>query len=430
MVALGSLVLIFLGSVLANTSVAALVDFRVLYYPARCLLHHGDPYNESEVLQVARAEGGERPTDIARANHFARYIYPPSTFSFTVPFALLPWQISHIAWIAFTGGGLIVAGCLIWNLGADYSPLVAGILIGFLLANCELLMVLGNSAGVAIALCMVAVWCFLRNRFIAMGVICLAISLAFKPHDTGLVWLYFLLANRTYRKRALQTLLVAVVLSLPGLIWLWYSVPNWIQEMHANILAFSVPGGLTDPGFASAGGIGMGMMVNLQTVFCNFWSEPRTYDTASYLVVGTLLLVWSITILRSRFSITSAWLALAAIAPITMLPVYHRQYDTKLLMLTVPGCAVLWAEGGTIGWLALILNFAGFIVTGDLSWMAVLAVLSRVFSGTPDLAESCLKYAQIYTVPLVLVLLGTFYLWVHLRRSEPTPEMQDMVPSS
>jgi hypothetical protein len=330
----------------------------------------------------------------------------------------------------FTGGGLIFAGWLIWTLGAEYSPVLSGLLIGFLLANCELLMVLGNSAGIAIALCMVAVWCFLRDRFVTAGILCLAFSLEFKPHDTGLVWLYLLLAGRIYRKRALQSLLAAVALSLPGLIWVWYTVPNWIQEMHANILAFSEPGGLTDPRFASAGGIGMGMMVNLQTVFSSFWSEPRIYDAASYLVFITLLLMWIITILRSRFSMTSAWIALAAISALTMLPVYHRQYDTKLLILTVPGCAVLWAERGIIGWLAVVLNFTGFLVTGDLSWTAVLAVLSRVFSGTPGLAESSLRNAQIYSVPVVLVLLGAFYLWVHIRRIEPTPDMKEATPSS
>jgi len=81
---------------------------------------------------------------------------------------------------------------------------VCGALIGFFLANCELLIVLGNMAGVAIGLCVVAVWCFLRERYVAAGIFCLAISLAIKPHDSGLVWLYFLLAGGIYRRRALQ----------------------------------------------------------------------------------------------------------------------------------------------------------------------------------------------------------------------------------
>jgi hypothetical protein len=423
--ALGSSILIILGTVLANTSSAALVDFRVLYYPARCLLNHGDPYNESEVLHLARAEGGERAADVTRANHFARYIYPPSTFSFTIPFALLPWRLAHIVWMALIGGGLVFAGWLILDLGADYSPLITGALIGFLLANCELLIVVGNSAGLAIALCVVAVWCFLREQLVEAGVLCFAISLAFKPHDTGLVWLYFLLAGGCYRKCALQSLLAATVMSLPGMIWVWSTVPNWIQEMHSNMLAFSEHGGLTDPAFASAGGIGLGLMVNLQTVFSSFWSDPQIYNEATYIVCGFLILTWIIAVLRSRPSVTSAWIALAAIAPLTMLPVYHRQNDTKLLLLTVPGCAALWAKRGVIGWLAVVLNCAGFLITGDLSWTAILAVLSHILPAESGLVGSCLRYAQIYSAPIALLILSSFYLWVHLRRPDITPAPQE-----
>ena len=162
------------------------------------------------------------------------------------------------------------------------------------------------------------------------------------------------------------------------------------------------------------------MMVNLQTVFSGFWSDPRIYDAATYLVFGPLLLIWILTILRSRLSITSAWLALAAIAPLTMLPVYHRQYDAKLLMLTVPGCALLWAEGGMVGWFALILNFAGFVLTGDLSWIALLALLEHLFPAGAGFTNSISKYAQIFSAPIILLLIASFYLWVYVRRDNAT----------
>jgi len=32
-----------------------------------------------------------------------------------------------------------------------------------------------------------------------------------------------------------------------------------------------------------------------------------------------------------------------------MLVTYHRPFDAKLLLLAVPACAMLWAEGGRIG---------------------------------------------------------------------------------
>ncbi|MGA3010171.1 MAG: glycosyltransferase family 87 protein [Terracidiphilus sp.] len=416
LVLLGSAAFVLLGTVLANSSSVAMVDFRVNYYPARCLMQNCDPYDESQVLRIARAEGGELPGDIANANHFARYLYLPAAFLFTLPFAALPWGLAHLLWVALMAGSLILGAVLMWDLGANWAPVISGALIGFLLANSELLMVLGNMAGFAIGLSMVAVWCFLRRRFVPAGILCLAISLAIKPQDAGLVWLYFLLAGGVYRKRALQTLLAAVALSLPGVLWVWQVSPRWMQELHSNLLAFSAHGSQTDPRLASMGFRGLGMMINLQTAVSAFWSEPRIYNLVTYLICGPLLLAWVLVTLRSRSSAARTWVALAAIAALSMLPVYHHQYDAKLLLLTVPACAMLWAEGGVIGWLALLLNTAGFVLTGDISWIALLGLMHRLLPASSALSAQIPTAMQVFSAPLILLLMAIFYLWIYVKR--------------
>lgn len=95
---LGSLTFILLSVALEYGSPVAMVDFRTAYYCARCLVQHCDPYKESEVLRIAEAEGGNRPWDTERPRYVMRYIYPPTVFSFTVPFAMLPYGPSHILW--------------------------------------------------------------------------------------------------------------------------------------------------------------------------------------------------------------------------------------------------------------------------------------------------------------------------------------------
>jgi hypothetical protein len=416
MLLLGSVVLILLGTVLGRISPNPMNDFKVDYYSARCLIQHCDPYNEGELLRIYRAGGEKYPSDdAAELVTVTRDVYPPTAFSFTVPFAILPWGPASILWMMLTVGSLIFASLLVWNLGANYAPILSGILIAFLLANSELLIVLCNPSGIVISLCVVAVWCFLWEAFVLPGILCLAISLAIKPQESGLVWLYFLLAGGVYRRRAVQTLLATVALSLPGVLWAWHVSPHWVQELHSNILAFSVHGGFNDPGPASAGPHGAAKMINLQTAISVFWDDPRIYNPASYLICATLLLVWAFVTLRSRSSPTRAWLAIAAIAALTMLPVYHRQYDAKLLLLTVPAC-------GMLGRLALLVNTVGFVLTGDLSWMAILGLISKLFPPATGLSEHILAGAQVFSAPLVLLIMGVFYLWVHVRRcSEHAP---------
>ena len=413
----GSVVFLLLCFLLVTTTPAAMQDFRVVYYPARCLIQHCDPYKEGEVLRIYRAEGGEPPLQAATDRLIVtRYIYPPTAFSITVPFAMLPWGSARILWMILTAGSLIFASLLAWNLGANYAPILSGILIGFLLANSEVLIVLGNPAGIVVSLCVVAVWCFLRERFVPAGILCLAISLAVKPHDAGLVWLYFLLAGGVYRKRALQTLLVTVAISLPVVLWVWHVAPHWMQELHSNILAYSVHGGLSDPGPASTGTHGAGMMINLQTVISVFRDDPRIYNPASYLVCGVLLLAGAVATLRSRYSPRRVLLAMAAIAALSMLPVYHHLYDTKLLLLTVPACAMLWAEGGLIGRLAFLVNTAGFALTGDISWTILFRLIGNMHLSTAGMHGRILAAMQVFPVPLILLAMGIFYLWVYVRR--------------
>ena len=403
---LGSVIFVLLGMIVESSAVVTTVDYKVVYYSARCLIRHIDPYQENEVLRVYQAESADRP------------------FAVTVPFALLPWGPAHILWLTLTIGSVIVASFLIWNVGADFAPIVSGILIGFFLANSEVLVVLCNPAGIAVSLCVVAAWCFIRERFVPAGILCLAVSLAVKPQDAGLVWLYFLLAGGVYRKRALQTLLATLVLGLPGILWVWTVAPNWLQEWRSNILAFSVHGGINDPGPASSGGHGLGMLVNLQAVLSVFRDDPHFYNPVSYLICVPLLLLWLIVTLRSRPSPAKAWIGLAAIAALSMLPVYHHLYDSKILLLTVPACAMLWAEGGLIGRLALLVTAAGFVLNGDVTWAIVLGLIGRLHMPPSGLSEQLVIAVQVFPAPLILLVIGVFYLWVYARRSSEAVAVQ------
>jgi Glycosyltransferase family 87 len=396
------------------------VDFRAVYYGTRCLLQHHNPYNVSELEGVYRAEGGERPSEtVAARQAVVLYVNVPTTFIVVTPFAMLPWGPAHLLWVALTAGVFILASLLMWNLGESYAPDVSLFLIFILLANCESIFGAGNTAGIAVGLCVVAVWCFLRERFVPAGILCLALSLAIKPHDAGLVWLYFLLAGGVYRKRALQTLIITAVLGLSAFLWLSHVAPHWMQDWQSNLSIISAPGGINEPGPSALTGRSAFMVIDLQAAISVFRDDPRIYNPASYLFCGVLLLLWAARTLRSSLSLARAWIALAAIVPLTMLITYHRPWDAKLLMLTVPACALLWAEGGPIAWIALLVNSAGLLLTGDIP-LAILNILSnQLHLGTSGIFAQMLTVVLIRPASLILLAMSIFYLWAYLRREFP-----------
>jgi len=414
---LGSVVFILLGVALENSAQAPAADFRALYYPARCLVHNSDLYLASDVAPIYQADSANFPRDNWKNIEIAtRNVYPPTAFTFMLPFALLSWGPAHILWLTLTLASMLAASFLIWHFSAGYAPLACGALLALFLINSELLAISSNAAGIVVSLCVVAVCCFLRDRYAAIGILCLAISLTIKPQETGLVWLYFLLAGGVYRKRALQTLLVAVVISLPALLWVWHVSPHWLAEWHANLATFNAHGGINDPGLDSAGGHGLAMVISLQAILSVFRDDPRVYNLGSLLVTAPLVLVWAVITIRTRTTPAKAWLALASIAALSMLPVYHRQYDAKLLLLTVPACVMLLAEGGRIGRLALLVNVAAFVLTGDLTWAILLGLINHLHIAATGFPGQMLMVAQVFPPPLILLITGIFYLWVYARR--------------
>jgi hypothetical protein len=425
---LSSGVFVVWGSFLEHTSAGGMADFKAVYYGARCLIQHSDPYKDSEFLRVYQAEGGVFPTDPVMLRLFRRAvpicINLPTSLFLIAPLAMLSWGVAHILWMVLVAASLILAAFLTWDLAGNHAPGVSLFLICIVLANCEMLLSSGNLAAIAVSFCVVAVWCFLKEKFVPVGILCLAISLAIKPHDAGLVWLYFLLVGGIHRKRAVQIFVVTMALSLPAVLWVSHVSPHWMPELRSNLSAISAPGDLSDPGPTSISIRKPDMIIDLQTVISVFRDDPRIYNPITYLVCGTLLVMWSLKTLWSRFSQAGVWLALAAITPLSMLPAYHRQYDAKLLLLTVPACAMLWAEGGMMRWLALAVNTAGCVLTGDIPTAIILMLTKNLYISTSELSGQLLTVLLARPAPLILLAMSILYLWIYLRALQHDPQQR------
>ncbi|HEX7728840.1 MAG TPA: glycosyltransferase family 87 protein [Terracidiphilus sp.] len=413
---LGALIFVLLGLALERAAAAPGEDFRALYYPAKTLLAGADPYNAGDLLNVLRADGPKFGNDAWKLEQIAtRSIYPPTAYTFVLPFALLPWRLAQPAWLALTILSLVGACVLVWRVCAQSAPLLAGSLLALLLINSELIVIANNSAGIVVSLCVVAVYCFLYQRYPWLGVLCLAASVSIKPHETGLVWIYFLLAGGVYRKRAVQTLLVAVLLALPCLAWVFARAPHWLGEWQSNIAFLAAPGGISDPGPHSLGGHGLAMVISLQALLSYFWDDPRFYNLGSYVLTAPLLLVWILVTVHTRATRERAWLAIASITLISLLPVYHRQYDARMLLLTIPGCVVLCTQLPHFGGMTKLVTAGAILFTGDLLWAILLALLSMAPQPATPRAQWFHAAVEMLPAPLVLLLAAIFFLWAYWR---------------
>lgn len=423
LVILGALVFVIMGFALEKAVAVSTADFRVVYFSARCLLEHHDPYSQTDLQETYRTDGGEtsKDTPIIRLTE-TQYIYFPTAFPFTVPFALLPFSLARVLWLIVLAASLILGAFLMWNVGANYAPILSGILVGLSLATSELFLVVGNPGGIAIGLSVIAVWCFIEDRWIPAGIVCFSMSLMLKPHVSGLLWLYFLLAGGTYRRRALQTLSVVALCSAVSVLWISYVAPHWMSGLIANLLANGAHGALSDPGPKSLAGHGIGMMINLQTVFSAFRDDPRFYNPLSYITFAVPFLAWIIKTLRTKESAVAAWFALAPISALSMLPVYHRLFDAKIFLVAIPACAMIWAKGGAVAWLASVLSVAEALLTGGFPWAIFLALMKH-FHGWDHWSNPMLVMGmQMFPVPITLLLVGIFFLWAYLWKmpGEPT----------
>lgn len=409
------------GSYIGLTSPSGMGALKAIYYPARCMMRHIDPYNVGALQQEYASEGGKFPAKPADEFLFRRAMLTcvnlPSSLLLIAPLAILPWKFAASIWTALNAAGLLLAATLIWLAAVNRALKLSTVLICLLLSNAELVLGLGNLAGIVVSLCVIAVWCFLEERFVLAGIFCLAVSLALKPHDAGLVWLYFLLAGGVNRKRALQTLGLTAALTLPAILWVSHVAPQWPQELRANLHTLSAHGSVNDPGPDSLTFHSADNVISLQALFSLIRDDPRFYNVASYLACGMLLLAGAIRVLKSPFTEKNAWLALAAISALSMLPVYHRAYDAKLLLLAVPACAMLWGEGKHLGRIAGVMTTAALLSTADVP-ATILLVLMNSLKVSAASVWGRLSIALVFhCAPLILLATGVFYLWIYLRRT-------------
>jgi hypothetical protein len=162
----------------------------------------------------------------------------------------------------------------------------------------------------------------------------------------------------------------------------------------------------------------------MQTDLAILWNNSTFYSSVTYITIGALFLVLVLVARKVADVRLRLWAGLACAVPLEMLVSYHRTFDAKLLLLSIPACTRLWDRGGARRWISAGLTGLALFVTADIP----LAIQNRLIDPLINLRGSWPQ--RIWGIiagrpfPLILLALAVFYLVV-LRQEAQADEARD-----
>jgi hypothetical protein len=102
------------------------------------------------------------------------------------------------------------------------------------------------------------------------------------------------------------------------------------------------------------------MIANLQTIVSIFRDDAAFENQVVWVAFGCLFIVWAYITVRARAGMEKDLLGVASIAVMSLLPIYHRHYDARLLVLIFPAMALLTTRRGLSAAVA-VLSAVAFI---------------------------------------------------------------------
>jgi hypothetical protein len=320
-------------------------DFVPVYTGARCLLHGNNPYDKSQ-LERQFFEAGGRPSELPSWDIDVP-VYPPSTFLVLSPLGLLRFPVARLLWFLLNGCVFITAAGLVLRMSPRSHRWLATALTSFFLVTGGILLVLGQPGAFAISLLVIGIYLFLRVRLLPLGALLFMLSLAVKPQIGALIVVYFLVQRVQWRYAAVALAGALALLLSGGLILrLQPRSADWTSTLGANLSSTLSPGGSADPRPDNQQAIGD---TNLQALTSICFTSGRGFNAVGYAGFLVLLTAGIIAVRRTTAGLELHLLALGALSILSLLPVYHRFYDTRLLLLSVPAVVTVFQKRRVLG---------------------------------------------------------------------------------
>jgi hypothetical protein len=329
-IGVAALIFLVLGGLKASV---AKNDFIPVYDGASCLIHGCSPYSAGVLL------------------------YPPSTILALAPIALFRYPVAWFIWYLLNGALFVTAVVVVLSLCPQKYKWPATALGAITLAGSTILLREAQPATFAISLLVIGVCLFLRGRALLFAAVLLMLSLAVKPQIGGLIVLYLFIRG-VHRRHAALAMAGALAFLLCGsaILRMQPQSANWVSELRANLSSAVAPGATDDPRPANELAIAA---INLQTITSVFFKDEKAYNDAAYAIFAVFFAAWAAAALRMNPNLDNHLLSLGALSVLTLMPVYHRGYDSRLLILAIPAALIVFEKRRTLGallWLLLALS--------------------------------------------------------------------------
>ncbi len=398
-------------------------DFVAPYTGARCFLKGCNPYDIHQLERQYFQAGGLASQLPPWRNEPP--VYPPSTFLVLAPLALTSVHTSRICWALLNSCLFIAAVVFMLAESPKAFRWLATILGALFLGSSWGMVALGQASTFAISLAVIGTALFLRNRYPGLAAVMLMLSLAVKPQIGALIFLYLLVRRIHWRYLVAAGAGAVLILVLAGAILKARPASaNWQSDLAANVAASVQPGSINDPSPADKAAIGF--FSNLQVITSVYSAVPRIYNTAAYAVFLVFFATWMIAVRRIRTEAIGDYLPIASLAVLSLMPVYHRSFDTRLLLIGIPAVVLIFQADRVVGALILAVTILEIEHSYTQYWVRLLFEHHRQWRG---LLENRLLYVVLMQQPAVeLCLLAGLYL-VAMFRIAPTERGEMKSPS-
>jgi hypothetical protein len=314
-------------------------DMIIFYAGARAWLTGHDPYDGAALARwwdlTSGAPANSRVNLAVQLNPA-----PPTTLLFYLPFALLSvggalvmWHLVALALVATQ----IVATI---KLAGHQWPETRALLLAsavLLLAPLHLAISTGQPALLAGAAMVLGVVCAVRKRDWQAGLL-FGLAAACKT-QLALPFTVMYACLRRWRLVTVAGVTVAV-LALIAVGGLALGQTGWVGHWRSNIEVVFRPGETND---YSALSPARDHLINLQLLICAFTNNRTAIELESLAIGSELAIVFLLLVVRwANRGEPDELLCAAALAPLCLLPVYHRYYDAIILTLTLAWAAREW----------------------------------------------------------------------------------------